>query len=110
MNRILINLVLIIGLFSTQVIYAAGDYSRGKEKSQTCSACHGVDGNSDNKMYPKLAGQYKNYLINSLNSYKNGNRNNAIMTSFATGLSNEDIEDLATYFSEQNGLKVLPIK
>ena len=68
MNRILINLVLITGLFSTQAIYAAGDYTRGKEKSQTCSACHGFDGNSDNKMYPKLAGQYKNYLINSLNS------------------------------------------
>ena len=38
---------------------ADSSYNRGKEKSVTCSACHGTDGNSDNKMYPRLSGQYK---------------------------------------------------
>ena len=79
-------------LFSNQVI-ADSSYDRGKEKSVTCSACHGGDGNSENKLYPKLAGQYKNYLIHSLNAYKSGERQNAIMSGFAAGLSEQDIID-----------------
>ena len=47
-------------------VHANPSYDRGKEKSVTCSACHGTDGNSDNKMYPRIAGQYKNYLIHAL--------------------------------------------
>ena len=50
--------------FNYQAI-ADSSYDRGKEKSVTCSACHGGDGNSNNKMYPRLAGQYKNYLIHN---------------------------------------------
>ena len=61
-------------------------------------------------IYPKLAGQYKNYLINTLNAYKSGSRKNAIMGGFAVGLSDQDIEDLSEYFSKQDGLKVLPMK
>ena len=48
-------------------------------------------------MYPRLAGQYKNYLIHALNSYKSGERKNAIMSGFAAGLSSQDIVDLSTY-------------
>ena len=44
-------------IFSNQVI-ADSSYDRGKEKSVTCSACHGGDGNSENKLYTRLAGQY----------------------------------------------------
>ena len=56
------------------------DYNAGKAKSQVCAACHGSDGNSQVTMYPKLSGQYKDYLINSLNAYKSGSRKNAIMS------------------------------
>ena len=69
-----------------------------------------IDGNSKNTMYPILAGQYKNYLVNTLHAYRSGKRNNAIMSGFATGLTNQDIDDLATYFSNQKGLKILPVK
>tara|TARA_B100000900_G_C20377471_1_gene633037 strand:+ start:310 stop:630 length:321 start_codon:yes stop_codon:yes gene_type:complete len=88
--------------------YADSAFERGKEKSVTCSACHGTDGNSDTKMYPKLAGQYKNYLVHALSSYKNGNRKNAIMSGFAAGLSDQDIIDLSTYYSKQKGLNIIP--
>ena len=94
-------------IFSDSTL-ASGAYDLGKEKSQVCAACHGIDGNSNNKLYPRLAGQYKNYLIHALQSYKNGGRVNAIMSVFATTLSNQDIEDLSKYYSEQKGLKVLP--
>tara|TARA_Y100000768_G_scaffold203250_1_gene152926 strand:- start:247 stop:567 length:321 start_codon:yes stop_codon:yes gene_type:complete len=99
-------IVLVINLISYS--HADSAFKRGKDKSVTCSACHGVDGNSDTKMYPKLAGQYKNYLVHALSSYKNGNRKNAIMSGFAAGLSEQDIIDLSTYYSKQKGLNIIP--
>ena len=104
------NITYIICLVLVFVLQAHADnsYDRGKDKSVTCSACHGVDGNGETKMYPRLAGQYKNYLIHALNAYKNGERNNAIMSGFAAGLSEQDIIDLSTYYSKQKGLKIIP--
>ena len=89
---------------------AMSDYKSGETKSQVCAGCHGVDGNSQISMYPKIAGQYKNYLSNALHAYKSGSRKNAIMAGFAAGLSDQDIEDLSEYFSRQKGLNVLPAK
>ena len=88
--------------------YTYADYDAGKQKSQVCAGCHGVDGNSQITMYPILAGQYKNYLIHSLNAYKSGERQNAIMSGFAAGLSEQDIIDLSTYYSRQKGLNIIP--
>lgn len=99
-------ITLIINLSSLG--YADSAFERGKEKSVTCSACHGADGNSETKMYPKLAGQYKNYLVHALSSYKNGDRKNAIMSGFAAGLTDQDIVDLSTYYSKQKGLNIIP--
>ena len=95
-------------LLVSNTTIADSSYDRGKEKSVTCSACHGSDGNNDNKMYPRLAGQYKNYLIHALNSYKSGERKNAIMSGFAAGLTSQDIIDLSTYYSKQKGLNIIP--
>ena len=100
--------ILVILLFVPQISFSADKYESGKQKSQICAACHGPDGNSANKMYPRLAGQYKSYLINSLNSYKNGKRKNAIMSGFVANLSDQDIEEIATYYSKQKGLGILP--
>ena len=106
----IMQLLMILGLnlISTELAYA--DYDAGKAKAEVCAACHGADGNSQITIYPKLAGQYKNYLIHTLNSYKSGSRKNAIMIGFAAALSDQDIEDLSEYFSKQDGLKVLPMK
>lgn len=103
-----INFILVLLLFVTQPSFADSSFDRGKEKAVTCAACHGADGNSNNKMYPRLAGQYKNYLIHSLKAYKSGDRKNAIMSGFAAGLSEQDIIDLSTYYSKQKGLKIIP--
>lgn len=80
----------------------AGDVAKGKELSATCAACHGADGNSTIPTNPKLAGQYESYLIRALSEYRSGARNNAIMAGFATGLSDQDIRDLAAYFASQD--------
>lgn len=95
--------IFIISLFAITTInsYAEGDVGAGKEKSQVCAACHGVDGNSPNPVWPKLAGQHAEYIIKQLRDIKNGERENAQMTPMATNLSEQDILDLAAYYSSQ---------
>ncbi len=85
---------------------AAGDPVAGKEKSATCVACHGVDGNSTDPQYPRLAGQYENYLEHALAAYQSGARKNPIMSAFASALSEQDRKDLAAYFANQQGVHV----
>ena len=90
-------------LISGQVL--AGDIEAGKKKAgEVCAACHGLDGNSPNPAFPKLAGQYETYLEKTLIEYKTGARKDAIMSSMAAALSKEDIENLSVYFSSQSGL------
>ena len=84
--------------------FAAPDAEAGKTKSQPCAACHGPTGNeSVDPTYPRLAGQYADYLAKALRDYKTGARKNAIMAGFATTLSEQDIEDLAAFFASQKG-------
>jgi cytochrome c553 len=69
--------------------------------SQTCVACHGNDGVGILPEYPNLAGQHEDYLVNSLRSYKSGVRKNAIMAGMAAALTDQDIQELAEYYSSQ---------
>lgn len=86
---------------ATGAAHGAGDPQAGKEKSATCTACHGADGNSTNPEWPKLAGQHAGYLAKQLREYRSGARENATMNGMAAGLSDEDIEDLAAYYASQ---------
>ena len=80
------------------------DAAAGKTKSAPCAACHGPTGNeSVDPTYPRLAGQYADYLAKSLRDYKTGARKNAIMAGFATTLSDQDIADLSAFFAAQKG-------
>lgn len=82
----------------------AANPEAGKEKSRTCAACHGADGNSATGDFPRLAGQHYDYLVKALHDYKSGKRKNAIMAPQAASLSERDMEDLAAYYSRQQGL------
>lgn len=84
----------------------AANPEAGKEKSKTCAACHGPDGNSAAPDFPRLAGQHYDYLVRTLSEYKAGERKNAIMAPQAANLSKRDIEDLAAFYSRQSGLVV----
>jgi len=84
----------------------AANPAAGKEKSKTCAACHGPDGNSAAADFPRLAGQHYDYLVKALSDYKSGERKNAIMAPLAASLSKRDIEDLAAFYSRQQGLTV----
>lgn len=100
-------LVSMLALAATGPLHA-GDPVAGKQKSATCVACHGPDGNSPLPANPRLAGQYADYLEHVLREYRSGARANAIMAGMSASLTDEDIEDLAAYFSSQEGLDILP--
>ncbi len=105
MHKIFISFALPFVLSATAA-YAEGNAEVGKQKSQLCVACHGVDGNSATGDFPKLAGQNADYLQAALKQYKSGKRKNQIMAGFAGGLSEEDMANLAAYFSSQKGLEL----
>jgi cytochrome c553 len=81
---------------------SAADVAAGAAKAkEVCAACHGLDGNSQQPDYPKLAGQHTDYLAKALRDYKSGARKNAIMAGFSAALSAKDIENLAAYYGQQ---------
>jgi len=94
----LISFGAMLAFASTQLL-ASGNIENGKQKAATCFACHGADGNAVDPQYPRLAGQYDEYLVHVLHEYKDGQRNNPIMKGMVTTLSDQDIEDVAAYFS-----------
>jgi cytochrome c553 len=104
-----LGLLVCLTLGMTTVAFAKGDPEAGKAKSLTCSACHGSDGNSAIPMNPKIAGQHYGYLVKQLTEFRLASRtggkegrNNAVMNGMSAGLSDQDIDDLAAYFSSQD--------
>lgn len=88
-----------VGLTSAGAV-AAADIDAGRKKAQeVCAACHNMDGVSTIPDYPKLAGQYPDYMAKALRDYKSGARKNPIMAGMAAGLTQKDIDDLAAYYS-----------
>lgn len=86
---------------------AAGEHLaqvKGKATGQSCIDCHGADGNEPiDATYPKLGGQYGDYLAHALQAYRSGNRQHALMTPQAATLSDQDISDLAAWFGSRPG-------
>jgi cytochrome c553 len=79
-----------------------GSAEAGQAKSATCAACHGVDGNSANPEWPSLASQHAQYIVKQLKAFKAGTRQNPTMAPMAMGLSEQDMADVAAYFSAQS--------
>jgi len=77
----------------------AGDATAGKHKSAACTGCHGINGISNNPMWPNLAGQQEGYLVKQLRAFRDGVRADPLMTPMAKTLSDSDIDNLAAYYS-----------
>jgi cytochrome c553 len=90
----------ILGLIPN-LLLAEGDAAAGQVKSALCGSCHGVDGNSLMAMNPKLAGQSVRYMVKQLQEFKSGARESAIMASMVLSLSDQDMEDIAAWYSSQ---------
>ena len=101
MKKTIIILASILITSLTNPILAAGDAEAGQAKSATCMGCHGLAGNSTISNFPKLAGQGKAYIVKQLQYFKSGERGNAMMAGVALSLSDQDMEDVAAYYSIQ---------
>ncbi len=99
MNKVLVSLLLTLGI--TGLAHAAGDAAAGQGKVAVCGACHGADGNSVAPNFPKLAGQGERYLLKQLNDIKSGGRQVVEMTGLLDNLSEQDLADIAAYYSSQ---------
>ena len=95
--QIAIGLFLLVSL----PVLAAGDADAGQSKAAICAACHGADGNSAIPMWPKLAGQHATYMERQLGLIKSGNRAVPEMAGIVVSFSEQDMADVATYFSNQ---------
>ena len=99
MNKLLIALLVSMGI--SGVAQAAGDAAAGQAKTAVCSACHGADGNSAVGNFPKLAGQNERYLMKQMQEIKAGTRPVVEMTGMLDNLSDQDMQDIAAYFSSK---------
>ncbi|MEH6469728.1 MAG: c-type cytochrome [Halopseudomonas sp.] len=97
MNKLLISLLISFGI--SGAAWAQGDAAAGQGKAAVCFGCHGADGNATAPSFPKLAGQNANYLVKQLKDIKGGVRPSPLMMGFAAGLADQDMEDLAAFFS-----------
>lgn len=83
-----------------------GDAKRGATLAGTCAACHGLDGNSVDPQYPRIAGHAERYIAAQLALFKSGERNTgmaAVMVPFAAPLSAQDMRDLGAHYAAQKG-------
>ena len=101
---LLVSLVLALpGLALAQAAAPAGNAAEGAKKTQMCTGCHGIVGwrTAYPEVYkvPKIGGQHGAYIVKALTEYKSGERSHPSMRAIAASLSDQDMADLAAYFS-----------
>lgn len=88
-----------------------GDPVAGKDKSALCQGCHGEDGNSASATFPKLSGQWSDYIQKQVREFQNGARFNETMTDVAMSVDDfKDLFDIAAYFASQKTMGGTPIE
>jgi cytochrome c553 len=94
--------VVVLGITAANLAHAAGDIQAGQTKASTvCLACHGLDGNSVNPEWPSIAGQHEQYIVKQVKAFRAGERTNTLMSPIAMTLTDQEIEDVAAYYSSQ---------
>ena len=98
MKKLTMTALLVAPLMMAATAQAA-DPAAGQAKAAVCMACHGADGVGVGPEWPNLAGQKELYLAKQMRAFRDGTRSDPLMSAQAAGLSDEDIEDLAAYYS-----------
>ena len=81
---------------------AAGNPDEGRVKALPCMGCHGIPGYKNvypTYHVPRLGGQHPEYLVLALKAYKGGERGHKTMRAQAASLSDQDMADIAAFFS-----------
>lgn len=102
MKKMILGMAAMLGLtLASSLVYAGGDAAAGQAKTAMCAGCHGADGNSAAPNFPKLAGQGEKYLTKQLHDIKSGSRTVLEMTGMLNAFSDQDLADIAAYFSSK---------
>ena len=102
------NMFIVLSLLCA-AIYTFNASAGGKAKAQVCGACHGADGNSTIPMWPKLAGQNPAYMVEQLQAFKSGRRENPAMAPLAVPLAESDMLEISAYYAAQT-LRIQPVE
>jgi cytochrome c553 len=95
---------LMAGMIAAAGVHAEGDVKAGEIKAIPCMGCHGIPGYSNvypTYHVPKVGGQHAEYIIAALKAYKAKERSHPTMQAQASSLSEEDMKNIAAYFSSQ---------
>lgn len=101
MKKLLIGLTLVVGV--SGMAQASGDAAAGEQKAAVCAACHGANGISMVPNWPNLAGQHASYLSKQTMDIRDGRRTVPEMVGIVDNLSDQDIRDIAAFYSSQPG-------
>jgi cytochrome c553 len=101
-RRLVITATLSLSLLAGNAIAEeTGDAAAGATKAATCTACHGLNGNSTNPEWPVLAGENASYVRDQVERFRAGKRVNTLMLPMVQNLTEQDIADIAAFFSTQ---------
>ena len=95
---------------SNATVAAGGSTGTSFEPAQTCVACHGQNGISLSPSWPTLAGQHEDYLVHSLNQYRDGTRQDVVMSPMVAEMTDDTVEQLAEYFAGLEGLETSKVE
>ncbi len=101
----IVDLAAYLSSVAAETVAAGGTQGVSFDKAAACTACHGQNGISVNAMWPTLAGQHEDYLLNALKQYRDGSRKDPVMTAQAALLTDQDLPKLAEYFASLEGLE-----
>jgi len=99
----LVSAVMVTVAVMASGVAVAGDAAAGKAKSATCAGCHGPEGVSSNPLWPNLAGQKEAYLAKQIKAFRDGTRTDPMMSPMSKPLTDDDIANLAAYFTSLAG-------
>lgn len=104
-RKIVLFITFFIGVFANPSLLAA-DAARGEKLAQTCNGCHGAPGlRNPGPVYniPLVGGQHADYIVTALKAYKSKERSHGTMQAQAASLSDQDMTDIAAYYSAMEG-------
>lgn len=97
-----LNALAMLALFAVMgTVQAGGDAQAGKAKAAGCAGCHGANGEGK-KPNPAIAGKPESQFVQALQEYKSGKRTNPVMKGLASGMSDQDMANLAAYYASLN--------
>jgi cytochrome c553 len=106
--RVAIALATVLALGASASVFADGNAARGKILSYTCLGCHGIEDYRNaypNYTVPRLGGQHADYIVAALKEYAADTRTHPTMHVQASTLSDQDMQDIAAYFSSETNIK-----